>query len=51
MYRYIYLNNVSVHVKVISNNTITANIITLLVCLKFIVHKKGKANHFWNDLQ
>lgn len=50
-YRYIYnLNNASLHVKVIPNDIITANISTFVICMKFKVKNKGEVNHFWNDL-
>lgn len=44
------LNNGSLHVKVIPNDIITANISTFVICMKFIVKNKGEVNHFWNDL-
>lgn len=44
------LNNASLHVKVIPNDIITANISTFVICMKFIVKNKGEVNHFWNDL-
>lgn len=47
------LNNGSLHVKVIPNDIITANISTLnfVIYMKFIVKNKGEVNHFWNDLR
>lgn len=44
------LNNASLHVKVIPNDIITANINTFVICMKFKVKNKGEVNHFWNDL-
>lgn len=44
------LNNASLHVKVIPNDRITANISTFVICMKFKVKNKGEVNHFWNDL-
>lgn len=44
------LNNASLHVKVIPNDIITANISTFVICMKFKVKNKGEVNHFWNDL-
>lgn len=44
------LNNGSLHVKVIPNDIITANISTFVICMKFKVKNKGEVNHFWNDL-
>lgn len=44
------LNNASLHVKVIPNDIITANISTFVIYMKFIVKNKGEVNHFWNDL-
>lgn len=45
------LNNGSLHVKVIPNDIITANISTFVICMKFKVKNKGEVNHFWNDLR
>lgn len=44
------LNNASLHVKVIPNDIMTANISTFVICMKFKVKNKGEVNHFWNDL-
>lgn len=45
------LNNASLHVKVIPNDIITANISTFVICMKFMVKNKVKVNLFWNELR